>query len=131
MSRIDEGRPSSGAGRAGGSTRTETDGTDRALTARPGGPSIDGKMAPMLPELLTRPEVLEGDAGPSDLDSPPAGGVDPPSPTEQMQIVRRAESKLHAAADELGRSEAGRDVRAALEVVEQYRGLKEEVLMRT
>jgi hypothetical protein len=95
------------------------------------GKSVDTDMAPMLAELLTRPEELRGGGGVEELGPPsPRGNLDPPSPTEQLRALRRVEGKLDRAAAELedrGRVEAVRTMR---QTVETYRGLREEVVMR-
>lgn len=129
MSRIDD--PASRPAIAGRSGADGVDKTNRALTAQLDGQSVDTDMAPMLAELLTRPEELRGDRGPEELGPPsPRGNLDPPSPTGQLRALRRVEGKLDQAVaecDDPGRAEAVQTMR---QTVEMYRGLREEVVMR-
>ena len=101
------------------------------ITAHMDGKPVDGDVAPMLPDLLTRPEAISGRARVAGLRPPrPADAVDPPSPTEALQLLRRVESKLDGAAGgprDARRAEAVEAMRRALT---RFRRLREEVVMR-
>lgn len=133
MSRIGDGNQ--GGGIQGGWPGEASQGVKslrRAITARLDGEPVDTDVAPMLPDLLTRPEALSGAVPQSDLHAPrPTNAVDPPSPGEELQIMRSVQRKLQNAVSQLGNSERGQAVHAMLESVKHYRSLKEEVLMRS
>ena len=100
------------------------------ITAHMDGQPVDEDVAPMLPDLLTRPEAISGRDRVAGLRPPrPANAVAPPSPTEELQLLRRVESKLDAAAGppDARRAEAVDALRRALT---RFRRLREEVVMR-
>ena len=133
MSRIGDGDDGFSSGAAQSSEGdAEVGKLRRAITARMDGEPVDTEVAPLLPDLLTRPEALTGSSPPGDLRAPePIDAADPPSPSDQLHLLRGVESKLEEAAAELGHTERGRAVELMVDTLRKYRGLKEEVLMRS
>lgn len=102
-----------------------------AITTRIEGEPVDTEVAPLLPDLLTRLDAVSASEPSSDLDAPmPPDEVSPPSPADEMYLLRRVESKLDDAAARLG-GESGEAVREMAETIGSYRALREEVLMRS
>lgn len=133
MSRIGEAETRAdrrqSSSRAGGAE--EVDEVYRAITARMEGEPVDAKMGPMMSDLLTRLESLSGGREPTQLNPPePPDTVAPPSPAEELHLLRTAQSSLEEVAGQIGRTDRGEAVRGLLQTVQEYRLLKEDVLMR-
>lgn len=102
-----------------------------AITSEMGEELVDTEIAPLLPDLLTRLEAVSEADPSSDLSAPdPPDAVAPPSPADEMHLLRRVESKLEAAAERTGGKRA-RAVDELAETLSRYRELREEVLIRS
>ena len=129
MSRIDD--PASRRSVPTSDEQTPVDEMRDPLTARLDGKPVDGDVAPMLPDLLTRPEAISGRARVAGLRPPrPTDAVDPPSPTEELQLLRRAESRLDGAAGTLPDARRAEAVDTLRRVLTRFRRLREQVVMR-
>lgn len=102
-----------------------------AITANLEGEPVDTDVAPLLPDLLTRLDAVSASEPSSDLDGPvPPDAVSPPSPSDEMFLLRRVESKLEEATARLDGDEK-RAVRGLAETLGRYRSLREQVLIRS
>lgn len=109
-----------------------SDAIRRAITANMNGQSVDTDVAPMMPDLLTRPDVLTGPAKPTNLGMPsPPDSVSPPGPSEKHAAIRSAGSKIQGAISQIGDGQGRQALQECLQVVQHYGQLKEEVLMRS
>lgn len=132
MSRIDDTPNSRGIpSTASDAEEARTDDVGEPITARMGGTPVDGDVAPMLPDLLTRPEAISGRPEPTGLRPPrPTNAVDPPSPTEELQVLRQLESKLDTAVGQIADRDRADTVDTMLRSLRHFRRLREEVVMR-
>jgi len=95
------------------------------------GELVDTDVAPLLPDLLTRLDAVGASEPTADLDAPePPDAVEPPSPSDEMYLLRRVESKLEYAVARL-RGGAAEAVGEMAETLGRYRALREEVLLRS